>query len=49
MIDPHEIPQPKASSIIKSDGTAVSRPLEDLFPFLPRDEFEKNMIIKTLP
>ena len=48
MIDPNELPKPKASSIIKDDGTAVSQPLENLFPFLPRDEFEKNMIIKAL-
>lgn len=48
LIDLDEIPKPKASSKIKGDGTAVSIPLEDLYPFLPRDEFEKNMIIKTI-
>jgi acetolactate synthase-1/2/3 large subunit len=47
MIDPYEVPQPKASSMIMDDGTAVSRPLEDLFPFLPRNEFEENMLIEV--
>ena len=49
LIEPVETPLPKASSVIRNDGTSVSRPLEDLFPFLPRDEFEKNMIIKIIP
>ena len=33
----------------KADGTFVSKPLEDLFPFLPREEFLANMIVKPLP
>jgi acetolactate synthase-1/2/3 large subunit len=36
---------PKLSSERKSDGTIISKPLEDMWPFLPRDEFKKNMII----
>jgi hypothetical protein len=28
------------------DGTLVSKPLEDMYPFLPRDEFMQNMIVK---
>jgi len=39
---------PKTSSMKKPDGTMVSKPLEDMFPFLPRDEFEENMIIPTI-
>jgi len=27
----------------------VSKPLEDLWPFLPRAEFLENMIIEPLP
>jgi acetolactate synthase-1/2/3 large subunit len=27
------------------DGRFVSKPLEDLWPYLPRDEFRANMII----
>ncbi|MBU3916206.1 thiamine pyrophosphate-binding protein, partial [bacterium] len=39
---------PTVSSIAKSDGTMISKPLEDMFPFLERDEFMKNMIIKPV-
>jgi acetolactate synthase-1/2/3 large subunit len=48
MLDPLEKLYPKAFSEKRSDGTLVSRPLEDLYPFLPRDEFNENMIIKPL-
>jgi acetolactate synthase-1/2/3 large subunit len=34
---------PKASSYRKEDGSIESRPLEDLFPFLPREEVWQNM------
>ncbi|MCT7554542.1 thiamine pyrophosphate-binding protein [Aliarcobacter butzleri] len=40
--------QPKLSSEIKPDGKMVSKPLEDMFPFLDREEFKNNMIIKTI-
>ena len=40
--------QPKLSSEIKPDGKMVSKPLEDMFPFLDRDEFRNNMIVKSL-
>lgn len=36
---------PKLSSERKPDGTIVSKPLEDMFPFLERDEFKDNMLI----
>ena len=45
MLDPFEVPGPKAASKRLPDGTMVSAPLEDLAPFLPREEFLKNMII----
>lgn len=45
MLDPDEALYPKVSSYKKPDGTIVSKPLEDLFPFLERDEFIENMII----
>ena len=35
---------PKLSSEKKEDGTMISKPLEDLYPFLDRDEFNSNMI-----
>ena len=34
------------SSEKKPDGTMVSKPLEDMYPFLERNEFNKNMFIK---
>lgn len=37
---------PKLSSYQKKDGSMVSRPLEDLWPFLDREEFKANMIVK---
>jgi len=39
---------PRVSSLKKPDGTIVSKPLEDLFPFLDRKEFSENMIIEPL-
>jgi acetolactate synthase-1/2/3 large subunit len=45
MTDPFEVPGPKAASKRLPDGTMVSSPLEDLAPFLPREEFLSNMII----
>lgn len=39
---------PRVTSQKRLDGTMVSKPLEDMFPFLDRDEFKKNMLIKPL-
>jgi acetolactate synthase-1/2/3 large subunit len=36
---------PKLASRKRCDGQFESPPLEDMAPFLPRDEFEENMII----
>ena len=36
---------PKTSSRKLEDGSMVSAPLEDMFPFLPREELRENMII----
>ena len=36
---------PQAASNKLPDGTMVSAPLEDLAPFLPREEFAANMLI----
>jgi acetolactate synthase-1/2/3 large subunit len=47
---PREEPRaPSLSSMRKPDGSMVSKPLEDLWPFLPREEFLENMIIPPLP
>ena len=46
---PDEVRAPRLSSYQKADGSFVSKPLEDLFPFLEREEFLSNMIVKPLP
>ncbi|MFC6644714.1 thiamine pyrophosphate-binding protein [Granulicella cerasi] len=43
-----EMRAPRLQSYQREDGSFVSRPLEDLFPFLPREEFLSNMIVKPL-
>lgn len=40
--------EPKSSTRRLSDGTLVSPPLEDLAPFLPREELKKNMFIPLM-
>ena len=46
VLTPREEPRgPSLSSMRKPDGSMVSKPLEDLWPFLSRDEFRSNMII----
>jgi acetolactate synthase-1/2/3 large subunit len=39
---------PTASSKKLPDGRMVSKPLEDMYPFLDRQEFLENMIIPVL-
>src|SRR5581483_238363 len=46
---PDEMRAPRLQSYQRPDGSMVSRPLEDMFPFLPREEFLANMIVKPLP
>jgi acetolactate synthase-1/2/3 large subunit len=46
---PDEIRAPRMQSYQKPDGSFVSKPLEDMFPFLPREEFLANMIVKPIP
>jgi acetolactate synthase-1/2/3 large subunit len=48
MLDPFEVLGPKAASKRLPDGTMVSAPLEDMAPFLPREELNENMIIPTI-
>ncbi len=45
---PDEIRAPRLSSRQRSDGTMISKPLEDLWPFLEREEFLSNMLIQPL-
>lgn len=39
---------PATASLRRDDGTMVSKPLEDMYPFLSREEFKKEMINKPL-
>jgi len=48
LMDPAQTLYPKLSSAVKPDGTMVSRPLEDMYPFLDREELAKEMIVKPL-
>lgn len=44
-VDTEQKFEPKSASKRLPDGTMVSAPLEDLAPFLPREELEKQMFI----
>ncbi len=46
MIDEKQVFAPKLGAKIHADGSITSPPLEDLSPFLPKEELEENMIIK---
>lgn len=39
---------PKLSAKTNEDGTFTNKPLEDLEPFLEREEFQKEMIVKII-
>jgi acetolactate synthase-1/2/3 large subunit len=48
LLDPDQAFEPKISSKQLPGGKIVSTPMEDMFPFLPRDEFKANMIVPPL-
>lgn len=45
ILDPAQPFAPKLSSRRLPDGRMASAPLEDMAPFLPRDEFRRNMLV----
>jgi acetolactate synthase-1/2/3 large subunit len=45
MVQPDQAIGPRISSRLGKDGAMVSSPLEDLFPFLDRDELNATMLI----
>jgi acetolactate synthase-1/2/3 large subunit len=47
-LDPEQPFAPKTSSRRLPDGRMVSAPLEDMFPFLDREELQSNMFVPTL-
>lgn len=46
--DTTQVWEPKSSAKRLPDGTIVSPPLEDLAPFLPREELKSNMFIDVI-
>jgi len=48
MVDPALQTAPRLSSEVRPDGSIISKPLEDLWPFLDREEFKANMIIQPI-
>jgi acetolactate synthase-1/2/3 large subunit len=45
---PDESRAPRVTSMQRADGSFVSKPLEDLWPFLDRNEFAENMIVEPV-
>lgn len=48
MIAPDQPTSPRVSSIKLEDGSMMSKPLEDMWPFLDKEELEANMISKYI-
>ena len=48
IVDPEQRFEPKSATKKLPDGTLVSAPLEDLAPFLPREELESLMFIPLM-
>ena len=46
--DTKQVWEPKSSTKRLEDGTLVSPPLEDLAPFLPREELQKIMVVPLI-
>ena len=45
MVSPEQVTAPRVSSRQREDGSMESMPMEDLWPFLDREEFENNMSV----
>jgi acetolactate synthase-1/2/3 large subunit len=48
MLNPEQSFEPKLSSRQLPDGRMVSAPLEDMFPFLSREELQENLLIPPI-
>ena len=48
IVDPDHKTLPKASVYKKEDGSFATQPMEDLAPFLDRNEFLNNLLIKPI-
>jgi acetolactate synthase-1/2/3 large subunit len=42
---PDQFTAPRVTSVVQEDGTIVSSPLEDMWPFLSREELQANTLI----
>jgi len=49
VLDPEVLLAPRVATAVSAGGGMVSRPLEDLWPFLDREELQENMLIPLLP
>jgi acetolactate synthase I/II/III large subunit len=47
-ITPSQATSPRVASGQRKDGSMYSKPMEDMWPFLERDEFLQNMIVPAL-
>ena len=45
---PDEVRAPRVTSVQRPDGSFVSKPLEDLWPLLDREEFRENMVVEPV-
>jgi acetolactate synthase-1/2/3 large subunit len=45
---PEQLIIPTVSSKVNTDGSMSSRPLEDMAPFLDRDEYRKNLLVDEI-
>jgi acetolactate synthase-1/2/3 large subunit len=46
-VSPLQYTAPRVSSKQNEEGKMISMPMEDLWPFLDREEFNENMIVRT--
>jgi acetolactate synthase-1/2/3 large subunit len=47
-VSPSQVTTPRVTSRQRPDGSMVTAPMEDMWPFLDRDEFRRNMLIPTV-
>lgn len=48
VLDPAQFFEPKLSSRVLPDGRIVSPPIDDMYPFLDRDEYEHNKDVDSI-
>ena len=47
-VSPDQPTAPRVMSTVRPDGSSASKPMEDMWPFLSREEFLSNMIVPPL-